>query len=39
MLYFFIFIVLLKDGAHIETYEGAGRIMMAEWNYSGDKVE
>ena len=30
---------MLQDGNHIETYEGAGRIMMALWNKSGDKVK
>ena len=28
-----------KDGAHVECYEGAGRIMLALWNHSGDKVK
>ena len=27
-----------KDGSHIETYEGAGRIMLSQWNPHSDKV-
>ena len=28
----------LQDGSHIETYEGAGRIMLSQWNSASDKV-
>ena len=31
-------VLLFKDGSHVESYEGAGRIMHAKWNHSSDKV-
>ena len=31
-------VLLFQDGSHVESYEGAGRIMHAKWNHSSDKV-
>ena len=31
-------VLLFQDGSHVESYEGAGRIMHAKWNHSSKKV-
>ena len=31
-------VLLFQDGSHVESYEGAGRIMHAKWNHSSNKV-
>ena len=30
--------VYFQDGSHVKSYEGAGRVMLALWNFKNDKV-